>query len=88
MLAAIKDFKAFELIHVLAWQSSVSFHPSPNHPIREIIHDLPLFLLLFFSLLCFINHEDVEVVFYGSSIKLVFSRAEKLLVGMAPQVGL
>uniref|UniRef100_A0A0V0GVX5 Putative ovule protein n=1 Tax=Solanum chacoense TaxID=4108 RepID=A0A0V0GVX5_SOLCH len=62
MLAAMTDFKAFELIRVLAWQSLVSFPPSPDHPFSEMTDELPLFLFLLLSLLCFINDEDVEVL--------------------------
>ena len=46
----MKDFKDFQLIRVLAWQSSVSFHLTPNHPFCESAHDFPLFLFLLFLL--------------------------------------
>ncbi|KAG5625547.1 hypothetical protein H5410_010765 [Solanum commersonii] len=59
---AMTYFKAFELIRVLSWQSSVSFPPLPNHPFREITHDLPLFLIFSTLYALFINHEDVEVL--------------------------
>ncbi|KAG5568815.1 hypothetical protein H5410_064161 [Solanum commersonii] len=65
--SAMTDFKAFELIRVLAWQSLVSF-PLTDHPFSEMTDELPLFLFLLLSLLCFINDEGVEVVFHASSI--------------------
>ncbi|KAK6797893.1 hypothetical protein RDI58_005595 [Solanum bulbocastanum] len=37
------------------------YHPSPNHPFRDITYALSLFLFLLLTLLRFIHNEDLDV---------------------------
>uniref|UniRef100_A0A3Q7F707 Uncharacterized protein n=1 Tax=Solanum lycopersicum TaxID=4081 RepID=A0A3Q7F707_SOLLC len=69
----MRDFKAFELIRVLASRRSVSFPPHQTTLFVKL-HVSSSFLIL---LLCFINLEDVEVLFSVEETRAV-RRLQKL----------